>query len=194
MLKLKHIYSLSLVLLIIMGNVIIMQQQTGNTKTIKSGVLGVFSGSTQTPATIPSKLDPATTSKLELSMSDKSNPNTTELRLDGNGCQNNVFPSECKVISSTNQAIYLKNCTEQAWEKCNFYTYTLGKRDGNTQYIIQKYVENTDILVDILSYDIQTTVVGVVKTVLYQDKTDISDNVKQANQEYTDVLGIYSVI
>ena len=189
---LKKLYITVLVSLICMGNVLILQQ-TGkqSSSPILPGVLGAF-GTNNLPVTPQSQpvVSPTSTINTPASTSTSGFSQSLEVKLDGNGCTANVFPNSCKVVSSRRESTLLKECNDKSWDKCNFYTYTLGKKTADNQYIFQTY-EEIDTLVDILSYDLQSGQINLVKTVLLQKGDDLSDPLKIANQDYISTFDQY---
>jgi hypothetical protein len=115
-----------------------------------------------------------------------------DIFLTGNGCnQDSKFGSSCKLQSSVSSGLTLKSCTDENLTNCNFYSFEIGRRAGNTQYILQKYEENGDILLDILSYSIDQNTLSTIKTVLFQSVNDGSSEAKNGNSEYLNTLSQY---
>jgi hypothetical protein len=120
------------------------------------------------------------------------NVDQPDLLLVGNGCnQDSKFGTSCVIQSSASLGLTLKSCKEEYLTRCNFYSFGLGRRVENTQYIIQKYEENGDILVDILSYLIDQNTISTTKTVLFQSVNDGSIEAKNGNNEYLAILSQY---
>jgi hypothetical protein len=120
-------------------------------------------------------------------------PQSLSITLQGNGCgQNSRFEETCFLVQSTGVRFGLKVCTENDLDTCNFYAYSLGRKTADTQYIIQRYEENGDILVDILAYSISKNSSETLQTVLFQTINDGSSDAKAGNQQFTDVLREYS--
>jgi hypothetical protein len=195
MCMLKKIYIVSLVLLIGVGNILIMQGAPKSDQFSNRGILGVIDINKVTnevkqvkPATVDNI---SSKSKLELPLSQPTQEVETEIRLEGNGCGENKAPNICKVVNNQKPGEILKQCDENSWEKCNFYIYQLGKRDGETQYILQNYTENSDRLLDVLAYNIKTNLVSQIKTVLYQENLPIT---APANADYTTTLDQFKAI
>jgi hypothetical protein len=139
----------------------------------------------QQPSASISKLS---STKQESSVSTPSQPS---IALVGNGClQDSTFGSQCQIQTSEN-SYTLKSCKEESLKQCNFYGFELGQRNSNTQYILQKYEENGDILVDILGYSVNQNTLSTVKTVLFQSVNDGSSEAKNGNVEYLNTLGQY---
>jgi hypothetical protein len=120
-------------------------------------------------------------------------PQSQSITLQGNGCgQNSRFEETCFLVQSTGVRFGLKVCTENDLDTCNFYAYSLGRKTADTQYIIQRYEENGDILVDILAYSISKNSSETIQTVLFQTINDGSSEVSAGNQKFTEVLREYS--
>jgi hypothetical protein len=110
----------------------------------------------------------------------------------GNGCiQDSKFGSSCILQSSVSSGLTLKSCKEENLTKCNFYGFELGQRSGNSQFILQRYEENGEILVDILSYSIPQNTISTIKTVLFQSVNDGSSEAKNGNNEYLATVSQY---
>jgi hypothetical protein len=190
---LKKFYIVSLGLLVVMGNIIIMQGGLITDQKAKPGILGVIENKMiKTPQVTKNSTKEELTnpSKTVLSQSETKKYIEIEVKLEGNGCNENKAPNICKIASNQKPGVVLKQCDDKSWDICNFYLYELGKRDGDIQYILQSYTENTDRLVDILSYDTKTNLVSQVKTVLRQDTgTDGTD----LNSEYDITIAQYKV-
>jgi hypothetical protein len=192
---LKKIYIVSLVLLIGVGNILIMQGVPKSDQFSNRGILGVLD--INIVSNQPSQAKPTTAentnsrSKLELAPSQTKQEVETEIRLEGNGCSENKAPNICKVVSNQKPGEILKQCDENSWDKCNFYIYEIGKRDGDTQYILQNYTENSDRLLDVLGYNIKTNLVTQVKTVLYQENLPVT---APTNADYTTTLDQFKAI
>jgi hypothetical protein len=111
------------------------------------------------------------------------------VRLVGEGCeQNSAFDKTCSLEVSNGSRYTLKKCSETNFDTCNFYEFQLGSNNGDQQYIIQRYEENGDILVDILEYTISSNSLKTTKTVLFQTLSDGSAEAKNGNTDFTNTL------
>jgi hypothetical protein len=123
-------------------------------------------------------------------------PQQIEIKLDGNGCTtNNTFPNKCTLLNSSRSGLVLKECVEEVLDKCSMYTYTLGKRDTDTQYILQQYTEQGDTLLDVKAYNITSGNIQLIGTYLYSSnlpqEQDQQQAAKNRNSEYTQALSTY---
>jgi hypothetical protein len=190
---LKKIYIICLVLLIGIGNVLIMQGDVNKEQKPISGILGVIENKIKKTAI--SQKDALSDSSIVISKPTTSPESKTEqgleivVKLEGQGCTANVAPNICKITSNQKSGEILKQCDENNWDKCNFYFYELGKRDGDNQYILQSYDENSDKLLDILNYNIKTNLLSTVSTVLYQGNLASSE---ATNSDYNSTFSKYS--
>ena len=110
----------------------------------------------------------------------------------GEGCeQQSPINEECLLVTSNRTGYTLKRCFEEDFDQCNFYAYKLGKREGDAQYIIQRYEEKGDILVDVLEYSISANSIQPVKTVLFQTVNDGSNEAKAGNNDFSATISRY---
>jgi hypothetical protein len=189
---LKKVYIVCLVLLIGIGNVSIMQGGLISSHKSNSSILGVIENKIAIPSLVQnnSNKQASVFSSKSVILPQSSTKQTfeIEIKLDGKGCTENKAPNICKLVSNQSPGLILKKCDEIDWDKCNFYTYELGKRDGDSQFILQTYIENSDRLLDILEYNAKTNIISQIKTLLYQDNLDSAST---GNAEYNNTFEQY---
>jgi hypothetical protein len=190
---LKNIYISGVVILILVGNLIILQNTLFKGIKPATGVLGAFE-LVLPPTTPTDKQSVKNTTDSGASIQKNQIAKDVTVELVGNGCTENVFPNSCIVISSKINPVVLKECKDENLTKCSFYTYSLGKQEGDTQYILQTYIEKEDILVDVLSYNLKNGLVAEIKTVLYQNGQNLSVEVQKSNEDYAQSIAQYSQI
>ncbi|MBC7471742.1 MAG: hypothetical protein H7196_00545 [candidate division SR1 bacterium] len=189
---LRNFYIMCLVLLIGVGNALIMQQVPNENQNRRPSVLGIIDiskiiSNNDQKMPISGKIK----SKLELTASQTKQINSVEINLQGQGCTSNVAPNTCKLVNNQKSGVILKNCSDETWDQCNFYTYELGKQEEDIQYILQNYSENSDRLVDILEYNTKTNTFKQIKTVLYQDTSDKNNDIVESNNNFTATIEQY---
>lgn len=190
---LKNVYIICLVLLIGIGNIFIIQEMSKENNIMPPNVLGVMDINKIVPKNneTQSANSNKNSSKTNLNMSQTQQLIDIIITLEGNGCSENKVPNTCKLISNQKPGVVLKNCDEKSWDQCSFYIYQIGKREEDSQYILQSYSENSDKLLDILEYNIKTNTLKQIKTVLYQDISDKNNDVIEANNDYMATIERY---
>jgi hypothetical protein len=196
--KKSIIFFVGILLWALIGGGIWYSSQLSNTESAKT-VLGVNDSKIEEPLKLISPLKPQiiqntpSPTKVEVqSATSVDQPTQPNVSIIGNGCaQDSKFGSSCKIESSVSSGLTLKSCKEESLSSCNFYGFELGQRVGSSQYILQKYEENGDLLVDILNYSIDQNKIFSVKTVLFQSVNDGSIEAKNGNSQYLATLTQY---